>query len=133
MGSGPESQARVAPIHTVNTHLSNERFSKAGDGNSDVSTVGTRSVISFISALGCSPGIGSRAIHFLSEPQFLCLSNEAVGRDISMDSSHETCTEDFNDILPFPLAQTLREARGLPGDLEAEAVGSARADLCTSS
>lgn len=36
MGSGPESQARVAPTHTVNTHLSNERFSKAGDGNSDV-------------------------------------------------------------------------------------------------
>lgn len=62
----------------------------------------TLSVISFISALGYSPGIWSKAVHFLSEPQFLYLLDEAIGREISMDSSHETCMEDFNDILPLP-------------------------------
>ena len=47
-------------------------------------------IINFISGLEYSPGIRSRAGYLLSEPQFLHLSNEAVGRDITMGSSHET-------------------------------------------
>lgn len=47
-------------------------------------------IISFISGLRCNPGIRSGAGYFVSEPQFLCLPNEAIERDISMDLSHET-------------------------------------------
>lgn len=47
-------------------------------------------IVTLISGLGYNSGIGSGADYFLSEPQFLCLSNEAIGRDVSMVPSHET-------------------------------------------
>lgn len=50
----------------------------------------TFGIVTLISGLGYNSGIGSGADYFLSEPQFLCLSNEAIERDVSVDPSHET-------------------------------------------